>query len=41
MKTLRDTQEYVYPMALQVNPDFAIEIKDLIDKKRNQFLFDF
>jgi GTP pyrophosphokinase len=33
---LKQTEEYVLPMAREVNKDMAIELKDLISKRRNQ-----
>jgi (p)ppGpp synthase/HD superfamily hydrolase len=33
---LDQTEKYVLPMAIQVNNDMAIELKDLIDKRRKQ-----
>jgi hypothetical protein len=33
---LEQTERYILPMALEVNKNMAIELKDLIIKKRNQ-----
>jgi (p)ppGpp synthase/HD superfamily hydrolase len=33
---LEQTEKYILPMALEVNKNMAIELKDLIIKKRNQ-----
>lgn len=33
---LKQTEEYVLPMAREVNKDMAIELKDLISKRRKQ-----
>jgi (p)ppGpp synthase/HD superfamily hydrolase len=33
---LNQTEKYVLPMALEVNNNMAIELKDLIDKRRTQ-----
>ena len=33
---LDQTEKYVLPMAIQVNNDMAIELKDLIEKRRKQ-----
>lgn len=33
------TEKYVLPMAEQTNPNMAIELKDLIEKRRNQLNF--
>lgn len=36
IRTLNETQEYVYPMALEVSYNMSIEIMDLINNKRKQ-----
>lgn len=33
---LDQSEKYVLPMAIEVNKDLAFELKDLIDKRRNQ-----
>lgn len=33
---LDQTEKYILPMALEVNPNMAIELKDLIEKRRKQ-----
>lgn len=33
---LAQTEEYVLPMAIEVNKDMAFELRDLIDKRRKQ-----
>jgi hypothetical protein len=33
---LDQTEKYILPMALEVNENMAVELKDLILKKRNQ-----
>jgi (p)ppGpp synthase/HD superfamily hydrolase len=36
---LKETELYVLPMALEVNKNMAIELKDLIDKRRKRMNF--
>lgn len=35
-KYLRETEDYVLPMAVEVNKNMALELKDLIGKRRKQ-----
>jgi hypothetical protein len=35
--TLEETSEFVYPMALEVNEDMAVEVRDLM-RRRNESL---
>jgi (p)ppGpp synthase/HD superfamily hydrolase len=37
--SLNQTEKYVLPMAMEVNKNMAIELKDLIDLRRNQLNF--
>lgn len=36
---LNQTEKYILPMALEVNPNMAIELTDLIEKRRKQMNF--